>query len=336
MNENLKTFIKIMTLRSRVLKAMVSLSKPRIAILKYHSVQEKPDDYADSIGTGIIHSASAFESQMAIISREYNPVTLDDVLSFLLGEKRLPRKCVAVTFDDGFEDNFRVALPILEKYGIQAAFFVTVNSVENHSAPWFCRLKHAFSNIKANGLCRSRDGRKSDLSNPIENRKAFRQAAITCACLSEDEQCQAVAAIEKDLLVKTGLAGNGLMMTWDQIRQLRQRGQIVGSHSLTHPNLAYLKTAKLVREIAESKRILENKLKEPVVHFSYPGPILEPHFSKETVSLCEETGYKTAVTSTSGTILKGDNPLALKRVPAPSTDLEFRWMLENALLGRRL
>ena len=74
-----------------MLRAMAKLSRWRVLILRYDSVQEEPNDYADLIGAGIIHSAAAFERQMAIISREYHPVTLDDVLSFLCGERRLPR-----------------------------------------------------------------------------------------------------------------------------------------------------------------------------------------------------------------------------------------------------
>ena len=124
------------------------------------------------------------------------------------------------------------------------------------------------------------------------------------------------------------------MMNWDQIRQLRQRGHIVGSHTLTHPNLAYLGKPLILREMAESKRILEENLGEPIFHFSYPGPILEPHYSKETRSLSEKIGYNTAVTSVWGAVGKEDNPLALRRVPAPSAALEFRWSLENAFLGK--
>jgi peptidoglycan/xylan/chitin deacetylase (PgdA/CDA1 family) len=329
-----KRMLKRLVVRSSMLRAMAKLSKWPVVILRYHSVQEERANYADSIGAGIIHSAAAFERQMSLISRGYHNVTLDDVLDFLCGERRLPKRCVAVTFDDGFEDNFRFALPILEKYGLRASFFITVNSVGNHSVPWFCRLNYAFANNKSKVLFRFDHGRGSDLFNPIESRKEFREAAIRCACLTEDEQSKALALIEKELGVKTELHKNNLMMNWDQIRQVRQRGHIVGSHTLTHPNLAYLKNPLILREMAESKRILEENLGEPIIHFSYPGAILEPHYSKETISLSEKIGYKTAVTSVLGAVCKEDNPLALRRVPAHTEDLEFCWSLEKAFLGR--
>src|SRR5262249_348286 len=69
--------------------------------------------------------------------RHYEPVTLDDLAAFVRGERAMPRRCVAVTFDDGFADNFEIAAPILNRAGIKAAFYITVGCIEPVRLPWF-------------------------------------------------------------------------------------------------------------------------------------------------------------------------------------------------------
>ena len=51
---------------------------------------------------------------------------------------------MAVTFDDGFLDNYEVALPILARYGVPATFYLMVDAVDSGTPPWYCRLNRAF------------------------------------------------------------------------------------------------------------------------------------------------------------------------------------------------
>ena len=99
------------------------------AILMYHSVMPDPAAHADSLGC-ILHSETAFRAQMELLARHYHPVSLDEVVASLDGRKELPKRSVAVTFDDGYADNSEVAMPILNRLGIPATFSVTVHCVE--------------------------------------------------------------------------------------------------------------------------------------------------------------------------------------------------------------
>ena len=105
-----------------------------------------------------------------------------------------------------------------------------------------------------------------------------------------------------------------LMMSWDQARQLARAGHIVGSHTMTHPNMAHVKSdSDLQQEFEQSKRRLEQELNAPVVHFSYPCPILQPHWTERTVNMCRQLGYRTAVTTNPGLARRGNDPLTLRR-----------------------
>lgn len=78
-----------------------------------------------------------------------------------------------------------------------------------------------------------------------------------------------------------------------QIRTLRTRGMEIGSHTLTHPNLAKLRKKQGLHELMESKRILENTLGEPVVSLCYP----EGKFNPTVRSWVVEAGYQLARTT---------------------------------------
>ena len=307
----------------------------KVVILRYHSVQDDPTRYSDSIGTGIIHATSIFTKQMEMVVRRFNRVTIDDILAFASGERPLPQRAVAVTFDDGFVDNYEIAAPILNRLGVRATFYITVNPVETGQPPWFCRLRCAFGTTRRLSWFDSAGNRIYKIADRPERKAAFLIASERCARKAGEAQEQILKTIEEELEIQPFSPRDRLMMTWDQVRALHSSGHIVGSHTLTHPNLACIGPEDLFKECAESKDKLEKELRVPVLHFSYPSPILQPHWTTRTVETTAKAGYRTAVTSTAGPIEKGQDPLFLHRVTVPSDLEQFRWVLECTLLGRR-
>ncbi|MDT8900104.1 polysaccharide deacetylase family protein [Anaeroselena agilis] len=84
----------------------------------YHSISEEK-------GNDAVISPALFAEQMAYLhSQGYNPVTLDQLYDYLTGQKGLPPKPVAITFDDGYRDTYEIALPILKRYGFKSTLFV--------------------------------------------------------------------------------------------------------------------------------------------------------------------------------------------------------------------
>jgi peptidoglycan/xylan/chitin deacetylase (PgdA/CDA1 family) len=330
---NFRRHVKGALIASRVVQLAARVVPQQIAILKYHSVQDEPERYVHSLGGGIVTSTGTFRKQMEIVARKFHPVTMDDVLLFLDGKKQLPRKPVVITFDDGFADNIEIAAPILEHFGIRGAFYITVDPVEKGGVPWFCRIRHAFGTTRRQTWSDSVDGSSRNLADPANRKAAFLVASERCARRRGDAQEIAVRTIEEELEVQP--LAEKLMMTWDQVRTLYRLGHIIGSHTVTHPNMACMGAEDLRIECVESKNKLEKELGAAVPHFSYPSPILQPHWSKETRQCTEEAGYRCAVTSTAGPAQKSQHPLALQRVVVPEDTHEFVWILENTMLSRR-
>jgi len=327
----LKSSVKKLLVQSGATRFASRYAAQGVAILMYHSVVEKPEAQKDSLG-GIGHSTETFSKQMELLAREYHPVSLEEVVRFVHGRSSLPRRSVAVTFDDGYADNHNIAIPILNRIGVPAAFYITVECVQKQKLPWPARVRYAvLTTTEENWI--DADGRQWPLRDSSEREAAFDKACEFCSKKSGAEQDEFVDELEKQL--HSTLRDGPAMMTWDEVRSVTKQGHIVGSHTMTHPNMAHIDQRALKQELAESKRILEQELAGPVVHFSYPCPALQPHWTERTVSLSQECGYQSAVTTNGGMVRRHDNPLHLKRV-RPSRDVDcLRANLEMAFLGRR-
>jgi peptidoglycan/xylan/chitin deacetylase (PgdA/CDA1 family) len=101
-----------------------------LPIIMYHHVGHPPPG-ADSIRRDLTVSPGLFEQQLRYF-REHGieSVSLDALMDHLAGRSTLPPRSVALTFDDGYDDNFEFAYPLLAKYGMVGVFFVTVDFIE--------------------------------------------------------------------------------------------------------------------------------------------------------------------------------------------------------------
>lgn len=94
------------------------LSKcPGIRVLVYHRINEI------SVDSMTIHPRK-FERQISYIKNRFQVLKISELIDLIESQEEIPIDAVAITFDDGYLDNFTAAAPALEKYGISACFFV--------------------------------------------------------------------------------------------------------------------------------------------------------------------------------------------------------------------
>lgn len=200
-----KDWIKRGLIASGLTRMAGRLHGKGVVILMYHSVMEKPEQQGQTLG-GIIHSSGIFERQMEIIAGEYQPVTLDQVLLFLRGEKELPGRAVVITFDDGYADNCEIAAPILNRVGIPATFYVTVDCVERAKLPWPSRLRWAFFTTKKKSW-EGQNGTIWPLQDAEQLDRTFLAACDDCAKLAGEAQERFVRSIEANCRQKRPKGG---------------------------------------------------------------------------------------------------------------------------------
>ena len=327
-----KSWVKKALLRTSVLGAAARFAPPGAVVLMYHSFVEDPRA-TDHI-LGVSRDRASFAAHMETLARHFSPVSLDEVAQFAKSGRQLPQRAVAVTFDDGFADNYDVALPILERYGIPATFYIMVDAVANGWLPWYCRVRFAFNTTRKPQWENQETKRNYQLDSPELRTTAMTAAWETAARLTGSLQLDFVSGIEKSLEIEPVAAPHGFMMSWEQVRSLRKAGHIVGAHTLSHPNLAHVSEYEARSEIIGSQKRLEMEMGEPVEHFSYPHPALNPQWSNQTLNITREAGFKSAVLTTRGPVRAGDDPLALRRIGTPANLDQFTWNLQCTFLGR--
>ena len=329
-----KRWLKKALVRSSILPVASRFFAPAAAILAYHSVVENPQltDYI----LGSSRARAHFERHIETLARKFSPVTIDDVAEFAKSGKRLPPRAVAVTFDDGFADNYEVALPILSRYGVPATFYIMVEAVENGTLPWYCRIRFAFNTTKKSEWTYPETNRTCPLGTPEERRAAMPVAWDRGAALAGRPQQEFVEAIERALVIdpQAAKAKHGLMMDWEQVRSLKKAGHTIGGHTLSHPNVAQVSEGDARSEILGCKQRLEEKLGAPVEHFSYPHPALNPHWSAQTLGITRDARFKSAVLTTYGSVRAGDDTLALKRMYTPADLDQFMLNLQSIFLKK--
>lgn len=100
----------------------------RIPVLMFHSITNEN-------GNSLQLSKKDFYLQMKYIKENgYTPINLDDLYDFLSGKRKAPKKPIAVTFDDGYEDNYINAYPVLKEFGFKAAIFAITNEIDKNNA----------------------------------------------------------------------------------------------------------------------------------------------------------------------------------------------------------
>jgi peptidoglycan/xylan/chitin deacetylase (PgdA/CDA1 family) len=95
------------------------------AILMYHSVAP-----GAKVSNRLAVSPETFDKQMRLLkTRGFNVITPEDFARNIKMGRKMPPRTVAITFDDGYQDNYTEAFPVLKKYGLPAAIFIIINEV---------------------------------------------------------------------------------------------------------------------------------------------------------------------------------------------------------------
>lgn len=111
-----------------------SVCSRQFIILYYHRVIRK-EERKDVESSGMCVNIDSFDKQMDFLKKYYNFVSEDDIIEAIEDRKKLSDYSVWITFDDGYEDNYKNAYPILKKYNIPATFFVTTGYINKTAMP---------------------------------------------------------------------------------------------------------------------------------------------------------------------------------------------------------
>jgi len=237
--------------------------------------------------------AIQFDKMMGWIKSWFNVLPMDEAVRRLKAST-LPTRAAAITFDDGYADNFTVALPILQRHGLSATFFVATGFLDG-GRMWNDTVIESIRacplpilDLTALGL-----GRYSIVDSA---HKCAAIGAVICQIkyLPDLQRAELTEKLAHAAQVKPP---DNLMMTSGQIRDMYRAGMQIGAHTVTHPILAKIELTDARQEITNSKVFLESLLGERIGLFAYPNGKPGTDYLPYHPSLVEDLGFDAAVST---------------------------------------
>lgn len=303
--------------------------RDRPVILMYHSVG------GEGLSPEVVVSRERFRSQVRSLSRHCTVISLEEAVAGMERGQTFAPGTVVVTLDDGYRDNLD-AWAVLREGGCPATVFVTVEPVESGHLLWAIALLRSLDAARAPELHVSwRGTRGEEIDRVLSLRsKAARDLTRTellkfAGGLDFAERLAFVASIGEAVGRRDGPDAGSAMLTWDHLRDMRRSGIDIGGHTLTHPRLPGLPPETVQEEIAESRRILSERLGMHIRFFAYPFG----WFDEDTKRAVAAAGYTAAL---SATVEEGHPPVDLMAVERLFVPNEPLWGFAVRLLRQQV
>lgn len=270
-----------------------------LVTLMYHRILPRHDPRFAQEEPGMIVTPDSFQQQLRTLKELFTILPLGEWIERRSQNLPLPPRACAVTFDDGWRDNFEFALPILEREQVPATIFVVSDMIGTRRQFWPNRLAALLADTKRDRGVESfrwlhdRPGFSTD---GALDREAIAALIDSCKALSDGELEQRLDAMEAE---GSALAStqDAPLMDWQQLHAMQHTGLIeIGSHTRNHRRLLEgVDAATLRSEIVDSRVRIEKELDRPVRLFCYPNG----DASAAAKALVDEN-YLAAVTTRSG------------------------------------
>ena len=299
------------------------------AVLLYHRVGTPDSDLH-----GLSVSAEQFRAHVLHLREHYRPMPLGELID-AAGAGAIPDGAVALSFDDGYLDNYTTASPILVELGMPATFFVTTESlgIDETYEFWWDVLEEGLlvapGDLRAGLTVELPTGSHRFATATDDQRLAaywqIYHAISHAEADARDASVRAVATWSR----RDRLNGSrARRVTAEELRQLASRpGHEVGAHSVRHLMLPSQPVETQRCEVAESRTTLETVLDQPVDRFAYPFGALDD----STIEAVRAANFRTAVTCEETTLRKTSDLLRLPRLEVtPQRGAAFGGWLRTA------
>ncbi|MBY0399198.1 polysaccharide deacetylase family protein [Myxococcota bacterium] len=242
-----------------------------------------------------------FTRHLEWLARSFSVLPLHEIVGRLLANEPLPRGACAITFDDGWRDNFDFALPALVRQGLPATVFVVADRVGTLGAFW------------PDEICR-----QWAITESIERCARLREAKLDPSLKTIDGVITALKALDEDarrialeILLRAGAVHEEReLLDWDELERLAARGVSIESHSASHAILTGVSRPRLHEELTRSLRVLQERGHARHALLAYPSGA----FNDEVVAIARDSGYRAAFTTAAGLATAGEDPLVLPRI----------------------
>jgi peptidoglycan/xylan/chitin deacetylase (PgdA/CDA1 family) len=317
-----------------VVQLFAFLNRKKATVLMYHGVRAGEGIPGCPLSQVLHVPAEMFRRQMAYLAAHRNVVPLSTLIQWLRDGHDIPDYTVALTFDDGYRNNYTQAYSILRYYNLPATIFLITAYIDTNRALWPDRLAHAIfyttrSELALNGI-------HYPLSTRRERTHAYWELLAQTKQLNNAQKDHLIASVIEQLgtdLNAVQQDGDWAFLTWSQVGEMRQDHITFGAHTENHVILPRVSPEEAEAEIHRSKQVLEDRLEEEIVLFCYPNG-RTGDFDDRTRRLLQNAGFQGALLALPGLVTPGDDPFALRRIGVQGD--ESFWHFAASLSGLRL
>jgi len=296
--------VKAMPVHAATLSALSGFAEHRrLMIFTFHRVLDVKDPVLPDEPTG-----RDFADQLEWISQFLNVIPLPEAAEQLAAGD-LTARTACVTFDDGYRNNFDVALPLLRRFGLPATFFVATGAVAE-GAMWNDLIIESVRHCGSRLDLRPFGFDEYPIASERDRPRVVDQALEAMKYLPVDERAQRARDI-----YRTFCGGDlpSLMMTPEMLRSLAEQGHDIGAHTVSHPILAKVDDLRAVDEIRKSRDWLASITGRAPTSFAYPNGRPGTDFGDRHRVMVREAGFSCAVSTTWGCAVRESDRMALPR-----------------------
>lgn len=240
----------------------VTVFKGQSQILMYHRISELEDI------PGI--SGKAFESHLKFLKKNYKIVPVSEIIDDRERKKTVRGK-VAITFDDGYEDFYQKAWPLISKFKIPVTLYVATGFLDKKIWFWPDKIRMILKETTLSEVDIKGIGKV--FINAKEYQQNWNNIADYCLRMGPQEReafLTHLASLFK-VVIKEQPSECFSSVSWDQLKAMHLEGLNVGSHTISHPLLTCIDDEQLLHELHGSKRILEDRLQASIKGICYPN-----------------------------------------------------------------
>jgi len=274
-----------------------------LTVLAYHRVVDFDKESYPFDDDLVSASSSDFEFQVKYIKKYFNPITMEQLIKHVEHNLSLPKRALLLTFDDGFDDNYFAAFPILKKLDVPATIFVSTGFIDTEEIIWFDKLSALILAFEGSSIFLDELGKTYQLGNDKASRcEVVADILYDIKRISNNQRLSLLDNLNsQNVKVFENIdRGESRMMNWQQVREMNDSIISFGSHTVSHPILSKLNKTQLKYELVESKSVLEKELGSVVGSISYPDGN-EEAFSESIIEQVKKADYKVAFSYIAGT-----------------------------------
>lgn len=263
-------------------KMLSRFSKNNNLILCFHGVS----NFKSTINKRHMFT-SQFENLIIYLKNNFEIVSVQDIFS----ETKINKKRIALTFDDGYLNNYTIVWPILKKHNLPATFYITTESLEIENYFLWPEIFDALKIELPKEKIIFNNEEFYFLNNLLVSRKSNTSIYDYVKLMGEERQ----KAFEEFIItfdIKRILNGINSELTAfcssDQIKEMSKSPLVeIGSHTHRHYNLSKINSELAHQELKKSKEILEKIIEKPVVSIGYP----DGDYSENVKNIAQKVGY---------------------------------------------